>query len=68
MRTTIVFGQLGINEYSYPMMAVKNCKYILCKRGIFESNNVRPPSINPNTQAYKEMDSFIKQLKLSNEK
>jgi 4-hydroxy-tetrahydrodipicolinate synthase len=43
-------------------------KYILCKRGIFESNNVRPPSINPNTQAYKEMDSFIKQLKLSNEK
>ena len=43
-------------------------KYILCKRGIFESNNVRPPSINPNAQAYKEMDSFIKQLKLSNEK
>jgi 4-hydroxy-tetrahydrodipicolinate synthase len=43
-------------------------KYILCKRGIFESNNVRPPSINPNTQAYQEMDSFIKQLKLSNEK
>ena len=43
-------------------------KYILCKRGIFESNNVRPPSIQPNAQAYKEMDSFIKQLKLSNEK
>ena len=43
-------------------------KYILCKRGILESNNVRPPSIQPNTQAYKEMDSFIKQLQLTNEK
>ena len=43
-------------------------KYIICKRGILESNNVRPPSIQPNTQAYKEMDSFIKQLQLTNEK